>query len=81
MSHSAQEKFDNLYITGYEIQQELGVDRSSVLRARERGILPQPITVRGVRAYIWEREVVKPFMDAWRISLQSRRGELKGDVK
>ena len=71
-----QEVFDEMYITGSEIQKIMGVERSSVLGARRRGLLPQPIQVRGARAFIWEREKVQPYLEAWRISLASRRGEL-----
>lgn len=73
---TSQELFDEKYITSSEIQETLGVERSSILNARRRGMLPDPITVRGVRAFIWEREKVTPYLEAWKISLASRRGEL-----
>lgn len=71
-----QETFDKHYITSTEIQRELGVERSTILNARKRGMLPDPIIVMGVRAFIWEREKVKPYLKAWELSLKSRRGEL-----
>ena len=73
---TSQERFDELYITSTEIQEELGVKRSTILNARRRGMLPDPIEVRGVRAFIWERECTRPFLEAWKVSLASRRGEL-----
>lgn len=73
---TAQERFDELYITSSEIQEELNVERSTILNARRRGLLPEPILVRGVRAFIWERDKVRPYLEAWKISLASRRGEL-----
>jgi len=73
---TSQERFDELYITSTEIQEELGVKRSTILNARRRGMLPDPIEVRGVRAFIWERERTRPFLEAWKVSLASRRGEL-----
>jgi hypothetical protein len=73
---TAQELFDEKYITSSEIQKMMGVERSSILNARRRGMLPDPIIVRGVRAFIWERENVTPYLEAWKIALASRRGEL-----
>ena len=71
-----QESFDEKYITSSEIQKELKVNRSAVLYARRRGMLPEPIVVRGSRSFIWERAKARPFIDAWALSLASRRGEL-----
>lgn len=73
---SPQEDFDRRYITSTEIQRELGVERSTILYARRRGMLPEPIIVQGVRAFIWERDKIRPYLNAWRLSLRSRRGEL-----
>jgi len=73
---TTQERFDDLYITSSEIQRLLKVDRSAILSARRRGMLPDAVMVRGVRAYIWERKHVAPFLAAWKICLASRRGEL-----
>lgn len=75
-TNTAQERFDELYITSSEIQKELGINRSLLARARTRGRLPEPVCVPGVRAFIWEREAAKPYIEAWRISLASHRGEL-----
>jgi len=74
---TAQQRFDDIYITSSEIQKELGVDRSTILDARRRGMLPDPVIVTGARVFIWEREKTRPFLDAWSIALASRRGELK----
>jgi hypothetical protein len=71
-----QEHFDELYITGYEIQNELKVNRTTVLNARKRGLLPDPIHIPGARTCIWERATATPYIEAWKISLASRRGEL-----
>ena len=73
---NAQMRFDEKYITSTEIAEELDIERSTVLNARRRGMLPDPVTVRGVRVFIWERGPVRPFIDAWKVSLASRRGEL-----
>jgi hypothetical protein len=74
--NNAQEAFDALYISSSEIQKELKVERSAILYARRRGMLPNPIIVPGVRAFVWEREKVRPYIDAWKLALASRRGEL-----
>ncbi len=73
---TAQQKFDELYITGFEIAQRLNVPRSTVLHARRRGMLPDPIAVPGSGAFIWERASVQKHLDAWALNLQARRGEL-----
>ncbi|QJI53388.1 hypothetical protein vBAcoSR7M_66 [Alteromonas phage vB_AcoS-R7M] len=80
MSKTAQQRFDETYITGYEIQTIMDVNRSTVLNARKRGILPQPIQVPGSRSFIWERTIVQPYIDAWKVALASRRRELTGGV-
>lgn len=75
-TQTPQEVFDEKYITSSEIQKELKVNRSAILYARRRGMLPEPIVVRGSRSFIWDREKAKPFLEAWKLSLASRRGEL-----
>lgn len=72
-SESAQQRFDRLYITSSEICRELGVTRTTVLAARRRKLLPEPIAVNGCTLYIWERATARPFIDAWRVILQTRR--------
>lgn len=72
-----QKEFDAKYITGHEIQKDMKVTRTAILYARKRGALPDPIVVHGSGTFIWERKSVKPFLDSWKISLASRRGQLK----
>lgn len=72
-----QKEFDDQYITSTEISEELGVRRATILNARLRGMLPEPIKIKGIRLYIWNRAATQPYIDAWRITLASRRGELK----
>ena len=71
-----QERFDSLYITGNEIQNDLKVQRSTVIQASHRGLLPAPIILVGAGTFLWERDVAKPFIEAWKINLTARRGEL-----
>jgi hypothetical protein len=72
-SETAQQRFDRLYIASSEICRELGVTRTTVLAARRRGLLPEPIAVNGCTLYIWERHVARPFIDAWKVILNTRR--------
>lgn len=71
---TAQSEFDQTYITGFEICQELNIPRSTLLRARERGKLPEPIMVPGVKAFIWERSKIASALDQWKADLAARRG-------
>lgn len=74
--NEAQTVFDSLYITGYEICTELDIPRSTLLRARARGLLPEPILIPGVKAFLWERTKISQALEQWKVSLASRRGEL-----
>lgn len=71
-----QKEFDKQYITGYEIERDMNVTRTAILYARKRGALPDPVVVHGSGTFIWNRKAVKPFLQAWKISLARRRGEL-----
>lgn len=73
---SAQQEFDDTYITSSEIGKELNVCRATIVQARRKGLLPDPIVVNGAQIYIWKRAIVRPYLDAWKLMLQARRGEL-----
>lgn len=73
---SAQDEFDSIYIASSEICRELGITRATIVQGRRRGLLPDPIQINGAQIMVWKRDVVKPFIDAWKISLRARRGEL-----
>lgn len=75
--NEAQTRFDETYISSNELCKLLDIDRSILHNGRKRGILPNPIIVPGVNTYIWEREPLTPYLEAWKINLASRRGELK----
>lgn len=70
---TAQQRFDEHYITSSEIAREMEVSRVSVLRARERGDLPDPVTVGDSVVTIWEREVIRPALNAWKVRLHEAR--------
>lgn len=74
----AQQRFDRTYITATEISREMGVSRPAVLRAKQRGFLPDPIHVGDQHVTIWEREAVQPALDAWKRVLSCRKGQ-EGD--
>jgi hypothetical protein len=71
--NEAQKKFDEKYITSSEIMQTLHVTRTSILTARRTKKLPDPIDIQG-KIFIWERDKVTPYLDAWKIILDARRG-------
>jgi predicted DNA-binding transcriptional regulator AlpA len=72
---SAQMRFDKNYITSAEIMQRLDISRSAILYARKTGKLPGAIEVQPGVLYIWEREKVEPYIGAWKMLLDARRGE------
>jgi hypothetical protein len=76
VTKTAQQEFDEIYITSSEIGRELDVCRATLVSARRRGLLPDPIFVNGAQIFIWKRDIVRPYLDAWKLILQARRGEL-----
>lgn len=71
--NEVQKKFDEQYITSSEIMQTLNVTRTSILSARRTKKLPDPIDIQG-KIFIWERDKVTPYLNAWKIILDARRG-------
>lgn len=71
----AQLRFNARYITATEIAEDLGVSRVSVLRAKQRGLLLDPIQVGDNHVCIWERDAVKSSIEAWRRVLSCRGGK------
>lgn len=72
MPSDAQSRFQELYITGPEIADEMSVSRITVIQARKRGLLPGAFVVNG--APVWERAPLKPYLQAWKLVLDVRRG-------
>lgn len=70
---TAQQRFDRMYITSAEICKVMGVNRTTVLAAKKRGMLPDPILVNDQLVCLWEREAVKPYIDAWKLLFATRR--------
>lgn len=73
MSNVSQQEFNAKYITATEIIETLEVSRSSVHAARVQGRLPNAIDLHG-QIYIWERSRITPYLNAWKVMLDTRRG-------
>ena len=71
----AQMQFDKKYITASEIMKEVKISRAALLYARRSGNLPPPsVLTNDGRLYIWERELIQPYLTAWKLALTERRG-------
>jgi hypothetical protein len=73
---TAQEEFDSTYITSSEICRDLKITRATIVQGRRRGLLPDPIMVNGAQIQIWKRDAVARYLEAWKLTLQAKRGEL-----
>lgn len=66
---SAQQEFDNKYISSTEVCQQLGVHRTTVLLALRTGRLPDPIVLRRPNGQpqimLWCRETIAPLLTEW----------------
>ncbi len=71
MSISAQQRFDETYISSREILERLSVTRPTISSASRRGLLPEAIMINGM--HIWEREKAEPYIAAWEKLLNIRR--------
>lgn len=69
---AAQQRFDLAYISAYEIQKRLNVNRCAVTFAHQRGMLPAPILV-GAGTHVWERAVTEPLLEQWAAQLKVHR--------
>lgn len=72
-----QEEFDAKYITSTEICTTLEVTRASVVNARERGDLPEPVRINRPNGdphiMLWLRADAAPFVERWRVKLTEAR--------
>ena len=72
---SAQQEFDNKYISSTEVCQELGIHRTTVLLAIKSERLPEPIMLRRPNGQpqilLWERAPLLPILADWK---QARAG-------
>lgn len=73
MSINAQKEFDDVYVTSTEIAKELQVSRVAICQAVGRGFLPEPIKVNDGQITLFNRVKVKPYVDAWKFTLSTKR--------
>ena len=73
-TNTAQIEFDQKYITASEIMKNLGITRPTLAYARTTNKLPPPIVLNEGTIFLWERDAVKPYLDAWKLILNARRG-------
>jgi predicted DNA-binding transcriptional regulator AlpA len=73
----AQQEFDAKYVSSTEICRELGVTRATILNARRRGALPEPVRIDrpdgSPHVLLWLRDTVTPYIEKWRAQLDARR--------
>lgn len=69
----AQARFDAVYISSGEICRRMNVSRATVLQARRRKLLPDPVAVDNANVYVWERAGLEPYLEAWALILGVRR--------
>ena len=66
---SAQQQFDNNYVTSIEVCATLGIHRTSVLLAIRTDRLPEPIKINRPNGtplvLVWERDVIAPYLADW----------------
>lgn len=72
---TAQQVFDETYISASEICRTLDVTRGAVTGAQRRGLLPEPIKLEQGNAYLclWVRSQVQPALSAWALMLGTRK--------
>lgn len=68
---NGQIEFEKKYITSAEITQRLGITRATVHGAKNRGLLPQPIEVDGLRCSLWLRKDIEPILKTWNTRLRA----------
>lgn len=73
---SAQQEFDDKYISSTEICQQVGIHRTTVLLAIKTGLLPTPIVIRRPNGdpliLMWERAIAAPILAEWRATRAQR---------
>jgi predicted DNA-binding transcriptional regulator AlpA len=70
---SAQQRFDEIYISSSEIFKRLQVTRSTVSQAVKRQLLPEPIKVNKNLVSLWERASIEPLLSGWAATLDAKR--------
>jgi hypothetical protein len=74
---SAQEEFDEKYISSTELCRELNVTRATLVNGRRRGALPEPVRINrpngDPHVMLWLRDEVAPYVSAWKVELEAAR--------
>lgn len=68
----AQREFDEKYITSTEVRNRLGMTRPVLLHYRQRGKLPNEITLQNGQLILWEREAIESHLVAIEAARASR---------
>lgn len=76
---TAQQRFNNLYITAAEIAELVGVTQVAVYKAQDSGKLPGAVRVAQRGQYVWERVAIQPHIDAWRTAMEAKRPHIPED--
>ena len=76
-TNNAQAEFDAKYITASEIMKNLGISRPALKYARTTNKLPSPIVLNEGTLFVWERDCIQPYLDAWQVLLNARRGSVE----
>lgn len=76
MTTSAQQRFNEIYISSTQIMIDLNISRATLLYARTKGILKdcEAISVNDGQLYLWERSLIQPKLDTWKEIIDYRRG-------
>lgn len=74
----AQAEFDTVYISSNEICLRLDINRSSLAYQRRLGRMPGAVQVPGSNMFVWKREAIEPFVQAYEAKLKMTRGEFNG---
>jgi hypothetical protein len=70
---TAQQRFDEKYITSTEMMTTLGISRNSISVARRAGKLKDPIVLLGGLVILYERDSVTEYLKSWKQVLEARR--------
>lgn len=70
---TAQQRFDELYISSTEIMTNLGLSRTSLSVARHSGKLKDPIILHNGLVVLYERAQVTEYVNSWKRILEARR--------
>lgn len=62
---TAQQTFDQTYISSNEIYRRLGISRVELYNARKKNIVPEPIKTHSGSGFLWLRDAMEPIIADW----------------